>query len=130
MTLPQLTILNTYTLLGSAETFTAAIAALAARVQAEGDPGVLSYRFFVNPDAVAARAVIDYASPAAWIGHHDLAMDWPEMRALHAAAALVDVSFLGPVTEEIRAYLAQSGLRARIDAGYTFAAGFQRDKRA
>jgi hypothetical protein len=55
-------------------------------------------------------------------------MAWPEMQALHRVARLADVTFLGPMTEEIRAYLAQSGLKARIDAGYTFAAGFQRDK--
>ena len=43
-----LTILNTYTLRGSEADFKTAITALAARVEAEGEPGVLSYRFFVS----------------------------------------------------------------------------------
>lgn len=120
----SLTILNHYHLLGSAADFTRAITALAARVQAEGDPGVLSYRFYTGENT--ARAVIDYANPAAWIGHHDIAMAWPEMLALHAIARLADVTFLGPLNDEIRAYLAGSNLKAQIDSGYTFAAGFQR----
>ena len=83
MGLPVLTILNTYSLSATASEFTTAITALAARVLAEGDRGVLSYRFFINPDAATARAVIDYTGPSAWMGHHDLAMDWPEIQADH-----------------------------------------------
>jgi hypothetical protein len=124
VTQTSLTILNRYQLLDSPADFTTAITALAARVQAEGDPGVLSYRFYVGNDT--AHAVIDYANPSAWIGHHDIAMAWPEMQALHAVARLADVTFLGPLTDEIRAYLAGSNLKAQIDSGYTFAAGFQR----
>ena len=81
--LPELTVLNLYTLRNGAGPFTAAITALAKRVEAEGERGILSYRFFVHQDGTTARAVIDYATPEAWIGHHDIAMDWPEMRALH-----------------------------------------------
>lgn len=130
MTLPQLTCLNSYVVNATADAFTSAIKALSARVLAEGDPGVLGYRFHVNPTTATARAVVDYATPQAWIGHHDIAMGWPEMRNLHAVARLTEVTFLGPVPEEIHAYLEQSGLTARIHAGYTFAAGFQRDKNA
>jgi hypothetical protein len=61
MTQPSLTVLNHYNLSGSAADFTTTITALAARVKAEGDPGVLSYRFYVATHT--ARAVIDYASP-------------------------------------------------------------------
>ena len=126
MNLPALTVLNLYTLNAPAEAFVAAITALAARVQAEGAPGVLSYRFFVNPTDATARAVIDYADPQAWIGHHDLSMTWPEMKALHHAATLSEATFLGDFTPEIQAWLAASRLTARITSGFSSAAGFQR----
>ncbi len=124
--MPELTILNTYRLEGTAEAFTAAITALAARVQAEGERRVLSYRFFVNSEAGLARAVIDYETADGWIGHHDIAMDWPEMKALHDVATLAHVTFLGPISEEIRAWLNQSGLKAEVETGYVAAAGFRR----
>ncbi len=120
----MLTILNHYRLTESPEAFTAAIAALATRVEAEGERGVLSYRFFVS--AETARAVVDYATPEAWIGHHEIAMAWPEMQALHRVARLSEVVFLGPMTEEIRAWLAASGLQARVESGFVAAAGFHR----
>jgi hypothetical protein len=125
MTRPTLTILNTYTLRGTVADFTAAITALAARVEAEGHPGVLSYRFFVGHQGTA-RAVIDYADPAAWIGHHDISMAWPEMQALHRTAQLSKATFLGPMTDDIRHWLARSGLQAEIESGYVAAAGFVR----
>ena len=80
----RLTILNLYKLTGTAKDFRTAIERLSARVREEGDPGILSYRFFVNSAENSARGVIDYESPAAWIGHHDLAMAWPEMAACMA----------------------------------------------
>lgn len=124
--LPELTVVNRYRLLAPAPAFLAAISALAGRVRDEGERGVLAYRFFVDSEAATARAVIDYATPAAWIGHHDIAMAWPEMRALHAVARLEEAEFLGPLTPEIAAWLARSGLSARILQGATFAAGFRR----
>lgn len=123
---PALTVLNLYTLTDTAEAFVSAITALAARVKAQGHPGILSYRFFVNPTTRTARAVIDYASADAWIGHHDISMGWPEMKALHAAAALSEATFLGEFTPEIAAWLAGSGLTARITTGNGFTAGFAR----
>ena len=122
----ELTILNTYRLKGTAADFTAAITALAARVQAEGHRGVMSYQFFVNVAAGQGRAVVDYEGPEAWIGHHDISMGWPEMKALHAVAELVHVIFLGPMTDEIRLWLVRSGLKAEVETGYVAAAGFRR----
>ena len=124
--MPALTILNTYRLRGAPADFTTAIRALAARVEAEGERGVLSYRFFIKAEAGLARAVIDYVDATAWIGHHDLSMTWPEMMALHEVAELSHVTFLGPLTDEIRHWLARSGLKAEVDSGYVAAAGFQR----
>lgn len=122
----QLTILNLYTLKASPQAFVAAITDLAARVDREGERGVLAYRFWVNAAEGTARAVIDYATPQAWIGHHDISMAWPEMQALHRTAQLSDVTFLGPMTEDIRAWLAGSGLKAMVHDGYAAAAGFRR----
>ena len=123
---PQLTVLNLYTLKTTAADFEAAIRLLVARVQKEGHPGVRSYRFFVNAAHSTGRAVIDYETPEAWIGHHDLAMDWPEMKGLHAVAALSEVTFLGPLTPSILDWIATSSLTARLNQGNVFAAGFHR----
>ncbi|WP_291838114.1 hypothetical protein [Limimaricola sp.] len=111
---------------GSAEDFVAATQALADRVRREGHPGVLSYRFWVDAASAQGRAVIDYADAAAWTGHHDIAMDWPEMAALHEAAALSEVTFLGKVTPEILAWMADGPLHARLIEGYVPSAGFAR----
>lgn len=122
----RLTILNRYRLLATPESFATAIAALVARVEAEGDPGILSYRFFINAEKEEGRGIIDYDTPHAWIGHHDLAMGWPEMNALHQVAALTEVTFLGPLTDEIHDWLSGSSLTAQIESGNRFASGFQR----
>lgn len=123
---PRLTILNLYTLTGSADDFRAAIERLASRVRDQGHPGVLSYRFFVNEAEKTARAVIDYENAAAWIGHHDIAMGWSEMSGLHRVATLSEVTFLGLLTPEIQNWIDNSKLTARIHHGNNFAAGFQR----
>ncbi|WP_034883210.1 hypothetical protein M728_000143 [Ensifer sp. WSM1721] len=122
----RLTILNLYELKRMPKDFEVAVGALAKRVEAEGHPGVLSYRFFVNASDRTARGVIDYKNPDAWIGHHDIAMRWPEMSALHATATLAEVIFLGPLTSEIQAWIESSALTARVLSGNTFAGGFQR----
>jgi hypothetical protein len=122
----SLTILNHYEIQSSPQEFVTAITALAARVQAEGHLGVLGYRFYCNPALMQGRAVIDYVGPAAWIGHHDISMNWPEMQALHKSAKLVEVTFLGEMTPEIQEWIDNSVLRARLNTGFDWAAGFQR----
>jgi hypothetical protein len=122
----QLIVHNDYDLIGSLSAFQSAIAALADRVRSEGEPGVLTYRFYANARDATARATIIYASPKAWIGHHDIAFGWPEMRGLHAVARLRQVTIHGDFTEEIRAWLARSGLTVPVTVYDTFAAGFQR----
>ncbi|MCA1440393.1 hypothetical protein I6F07_09240 [Ensifer sp. IC4062] len=122
----RLTILNLYELKTTPEDFEIAVGALARRVEAEGHPGVLSYRFFVNASERTGRGVIDYKDPDAWIGHHEIAMGWPEMTALHAAATLVEVTFLGPLTPEIQTWIESSVLTARVRSGNIFAGGFER----
>jgi hypothetical protein len=126
MTDAGLTILNLYELNGTAEAFREAVARLAVRVEAEGHRGIASYRFFVDEDRYTGRAVIDYTDAAAWLGHHDIAMGWPEMTDLHHAATLVEIIFLGNVTPAILAWIRGSTLKARIRLGGGFAAGFRR----
>jgi hypothetical protein len=123
---PRLTALNLYRLTAPGPAFEAAVAALAARVQREGDPGVMGYRFYVNAAEGLGRAVVDYATPRAWIGHHEIAMPWPEMKALHGVARLQAVTFLGEVTPEILAWISGSGLAADIEYSFTFVAGWTR----
>ncbi|KSV83780.1 hypothetical protein [Sinorhizobium sp. GL28] len=67
----------------------------------------------MNASERTAHGVIDYKDPGAWIGHHDIAMSWPEMTALHAAATLAEVIFLCPLTSEIQAWNKSSALTAR-----------------
>jgi hypothetical protein len=122
----QLIVLNLYTLKGTAEQFRAAIELLADRVLREGHPGIQSYLFYVNSDERSARAVIDYENAAAWIGHHEIAMAWPEMRGLHSVATLSEVTFLGQMTPEIKAWIDRSSLTAKLNTGNQFAAGFRR----
>ena len=126
MSKAHLIVLNLYTLKGTAAGFRAAIEVLADRVRREGHSGVRSYQFYVNTDANSARAVIDYENAAAWIGHHDIAMAWPEMKGLHAVAALSEVTFLGEMTPEIKSWIDRSTLTAKLNVGNEFAAGFRR----
>lgn len=122
----SLTILNRYELHAPAREFEAAIVALASRVQREGHLGVRSYRFFVDANENLGRAVIEYSDADAWIGHHDISMNWPEMQALHKVATLSEVVFLGDVTMEIRDWLAGSSLKASILSDNRYVAGFRR----
>ena len=126
MTLPGVTTLNVYALKTTADDFVLAVRALADRVEAEGESGVLSYRFYVDEARGIGRAVVDYRDAAAWIGHHDISMVWPEMKALHVAAKLEDVTFLGPFAQEIRDWLAGSALTATLQTGFASVAGFAR----
>ncbi|SLN71451.1 hypothetical protein AQS8620_03382 [Aquimixticola soesokkakensis] len=122
----NLIVQNLYRLNVSADAFNEAIGRLVHRVEREGHDGVLSYQFFTNEEDRSARGVIVYREPEAWIGHHDTSMSWAEMAALHKAATLKEVVFLGPFTPEINAWLKKSSLRARLVVGNQFSAGFRR----
>lgn len=105
--------------------FREAVAALVARVQDEGHPGVRGYRFFC-PGAGEGRAVASYADPEAWIAHHDLVMAWPEMAALRAVSELQDVCLFGPVTAGMRDWIDRMGLGDRVRPMGEAVAGFLR----
>jgi quinol monooxygenase YgiN len=120
----QIINVNEYALQAPPEEFVAAIGALAARTEAEGHPGVLSYRFFVNAGEGTAGAVIVYEDAAAWMEHHRLAYQWEEMPQLQATVALERLAMFGPLNDEMREWV--------DNAGFSFihydelAAGFSR----
>ena len=89
--------------------------------------GTLHDDEIVFTDGTRGMANVIYADAAAWIAHHDIAMGWPEMAALRAAARLEGFTLLGPVTDGIRTWMADHGLRADIAEMPVFAGGFQRD---
>lgn len=121
----RITVVNRYALQAGVPAFTAAVWALARRVELEGHRGVLSYRFFAT-DGSEGRAVVVYASPEAWVGHHDIAMGWPEMAALRAAADLDEIAIHGPVSEAMRHWLEGAGLWGRVREHGPAVAGFDR----
>ncbi len=126
MTVPPLVIVNDYVLLAPVAAFNTAIGALAARVRDEGHPGVRSYLFYARAEDATARAIVHYEGPEAWIGHHDIAFGWPEMKALHAVARLAQVTFHGEMTAGIRDWMARAGLVVPVVEYPEFAAGFVR----
>lgn len=105
--------------------FRAAVAALAARVRDHGYPGVQSYRFFC-PGPGEGRAVVTYADPDAWLGHHDLVMGWPEMAALRAAADLEEVLLFGPFSPQMQDWIERMALTGRVRHMGESIAGFLR----
>lgn len=121
---PTITVVNRYRLTAGAEAFVAAVTALARRVKAEGHPGVRSYRFFCALNE--GRAVVTYADPDAWVGHHDIAMGWPEMAALRAVSELKEIALHGPLSDAMRAWLDKAGLLGRLSHMGEAVAGFQR----
>ncbi len=120
----QIVNVNEYRLAASADEFVSAIGALARRTEAEGEPGVLRYQFYVNRDEQAAVAAIVYRSADAWLEHHRVAYTWPEMAALQATVTLERLTFLGPLNDEIEAMAA--GIDVPIARCDTLAAGFAR----
>lgn len=124
--MPDLTVVIRYRLSGPRAVAQAAITALARRVEAEGDPGVLAYRFYADEADTTVRAVVDYRDGAAWVRHHELAMNWPQMAAWHALASLEEVLFLGDPGDGVRAWLEGSPIKDKVVQGYGALAGFSR----
>jgi quinol monooxygenase YgiN len=108
-----------------AAAFDSAVAALVDRVESEGHPGVQSYQFY-RPTPDEGRAVVRYADPEAWVGHHDLIMGWPEMAAFRASADLAEVLLFGPVTAAMQDWLARMALGDRVRLMGPATSGFQR----
>jgi hypothetical protein len=123
---PQITVVNHYRLLSGRDGFVAAVTALARRVEAEGHDGVLDYRFYCGAEDQECRAVVRYRDAEAWVGHHDLAMGWPEMGAFRAVAALESVDLHGPVTASMQIWIDRMGLGDKVRSFSEMVAGFRR----
>ena len=116
--------INEYRLAADADRFVEAITAVAERTETEGEPGVLRYQFYVNRDDHSAVATIVYRDAEAWLAHHRMAYDWPEMAAFQSTVQLQKLTFLGPLNEEIEAMA--SGVSVPVSYCDTLAAGFAR----
>lgn len=99
-----------YELASEPDAYVDAIRRLADRTQREGDPGVLEYRFFVNPASGSAGATILYASAAAWRAHHELAYQWGEMGDLQSTVRLQRLILFGPLTDDVEQWLSGAGV--------------------
>jgi hypothetical protein len=122
----EIAVVNRYRLLSGREPFRAAAHALAGRVEAEGHPGILSYRFYAPEILDEARLIARYRDAEAWVGHHDLAMGWPEMVAFRHVAALERVELYGTVTDAMRDWIDRMGLAGRVWCAGQQWAGFGR----
>jgi hypothetical protein len=94
-----------YDLAADAAAYVTAIRRLAERTAAEGHPGVLHYRFYVDRDSNAAGATIIYQDANAWQRHHEMAYQWPEMGDLQATVRLKRLALFGPITPEVEEWL-------------------------
>ncbi|WP_431300892.1 hypothetical protein [Tabrizicola sp. BL-A-41-H6] len=121
---PTITVVNRYRLTAGAEAFVAVVTAMARRVETEGHLGVRSYHFF-RADG-EGRAVVTYDSPEAWVGHHDIAMGWPEMAAVRAVSDLEEIALYGPFSDAMRAWLEKAKLLGRLRQAGEAVTGFRR----
>ncbi len=121
-----ITNVNEYELAKSAAEFADAITALAHRTEQSGHAGVLSYRFFIDRESSAASAIIVYADGQAWLEHHQMAYEWPEMAQLQSTVKLRRLTFLGPKDEAVVAAITGAGLSIPVTWYGELAAGFDR----
>lgn len=122
----EIVVVNRYRLLSGREPFHSAALTLAGRVEAEGHRGILSYRLYAPEGVEEARLFARYQDAEAWVGHHDLAMGWPEMVAFRNVAALERVELYGTVTGPMRDWIDRMGLAGRVWFAGPHLAGFGR----
>jgi hypothetical protein len=120
----QLVTVGRYELIVPFSEYQAATAALSRRTEAEGDPGVLAYQFYADPEARTAGNVIIYADAQAYMRHTRMMSGWPERQPFSQAARFVEYRVLGPLDAPSRKFLADAGVT--YSHFPTFAAGFIR----
>jgi len=119
--------INEYRLVGTADDYTAAISAIAERVEREGHPGVLGYHFYLNEAGGTAGAAIIYADAQAWLEHHQMLRSWEEMARFGQTIEFQRAVIFGPISDEMREYIGPNTVFA--DHG-ELAAGFVRSQLA
>lgn len=122
----SITNVNEYDLAKSPDEFVDDIGALAKRTEDSGHAGVLSYRFFVDRRENKAAAIIVYAGGEAWIEHHKIAYQWPEMTQLQSTVKLLRLTFLGPRDEAVSSAIENAGLSIHVIWLDELAAAFDR----
>jgi hypothetical protein len=120
----EIVVVNFY-VLRDPEGFDRALRVLVPRVRLQGHEGLRSYRFF-GSGPKERRLVAVYEGPAAWVGHHERIMAWPEMVALRGAARLARVDLYGPLTPPMRDWIDQMGLTRKVRHQGEAIAGFRR----
>jgi hypothetical protein len=120
----EIVVVNFYAL-RDAGGFDRAVRFLVPRVRLQGHEGLRSYRFF-GQGPKERRLVAIYEGPAAWVGHHDLIMAWPEMVALRAAARLARTDLYGPISPAMQAWIDEMGLGKKLRHQGEAIAGFRR----
>lgn len=120
----EIVVVNFYAL-RDAEAFDRALRLLVPRVRLQGHDGLRSYRFF-GSGPKERRLVAIYEGPAAWVGHHDLIMTWPEMLALRNAARLARTDLYGPISPAMQVWIDEMGLGRKLRHQGEAIAGFKR----
>jgi len=120
----EIVVVNFYAL-RDAEAFDRALRLLVPRVRLQGHDGLRSYRFF-GSGPKERRLVAIYEGPAAWVGHHDLIMTWPEMLALRNAARLARTDIYGPISPAMQVWIDEMGLGRKLRHQGEAIAGFKR----
>jgi len=113
-----------YELIGPLPEYEAATAALSDRTEREGDPGVIAYQFYADPEAGTAGNLIIYADAEAYVRHHQMTSTWPERIPFSRTVRFVEYRVLGPLDPGAKRLLADAGITyAHFPE---FAAGFVR----
>ena len=120
----EIVVVNFYAL-RDPDGFDRAVRLLVPRVRLQGHDGLRSYRFF-GSGPKERRLVSIYDGPAAWVGHHDQIMAWPELIALRAAASLARTDLYGPLTPPMQDWVDRMGLGRKLRHQGEAIVGFRR----
>lgn len=110
----MISVINTYAAVAPQKDVQKTVEAMVAKVQRDGDPGILSYELFASQNAETVTGLFRYADARAWIGHHELIKNWSEFAELRAALALSYIRFLAEIPPEIQTWLEQANFDCSI----------------
>ena len=114
-----------YEVTGDPDAYLEAIAAVAARVEAEGVSTMTRYTFYLDRDAGTVTSVIVHESAESWVNHHRMLEQWAaEYGRLKETFHQTRLRIFGPVTDDIRAWLGEHG--AAFEEAGLLSGGFER----
>jgi hypothetical protein len=88
--------------------FEDALRALVGRVEKEGVPGLLAYRFYTSPHSNKCGGVITFASEQAMRDHQQLVANWEEYTRLQSMMKLVDLRLFGTFSDSYKQSMAEA----------------------